>query len=132
MSANRTPSDVLAVLLWATGKRRFRDDPRLLNGVVLGAAGFDPKPPFDAFLPFAVSEGTYRGSQVLDEAFELLKRLRVLRTETPDTAFVRMDERSREHVLSEILPSFTSDEMHELVRVVRFVRIACCPKEDEP
>ena len=124
MSAPRQPSDVLAALFLFTGFRRFRDDNRLLNGVVIGTAGLKPKPPFDVFLPLE-NTGSYWGSPALDEAFELLKRLRVLQTETPDTAFFCMDERSREYIEREIVSGFTIDEKSELTRVAKFVRNVC-------
>lgn len=125
MSANRQPSDVLAALLWATGQGRFLDDIKVLNGVVIGTVGFQPRPPFDAFLPFEEGGSRYWRSQALDEAYELLKRLRVLQTETPDTAFVCMDGKSREYVEREVVPGFTTDEQIELGRVAKFVRKAC-------
>lgn len=126
MSANTQPSDVLAVLFLFTGRRRFRDDLKVLNGVVIGVVAFAPKPPFDAFLPFENLPGSniWR-SQTLEDAFELLKRLRVLQTETPDTAIFRIDERSRERIEREVAPGFTPEEKDELARVAKFVRKFC-------
>lgn len=122
MSENKTPSDVLAALLFLSGQTFFESDQNKLGRAVFTVRKSSPL--LNKEFGFSM-RGVEPQSQTLDQAWANLRFVRLLRIETPEMSRVYLDRQAREYISGQVLPRFSAAELEELRRAATVVREQC-------
>jgi hypothetical protein len=117
-----SPSDVAAALIYFTNRRFLWSDPHRLHRAILVAR--DVCPLLRQHFGFSHT-GVNPISRSFDDALGVLKLSRIVRMENTDYTRYIIDDKAREYVEAEILPTLDTTDREDLQKAAAIIREAC-------